>query len=218
MPPSFPPAYNSSPQAFIKPCPGKWGKHPGLPQTVFLHFKFWGKKNAALGVLWCTFSFQQALHVEQSPTHTAVTTRFPLTHPSSPLQLKSGLARLSVQAIIPLITAKSQSKLETVRAIWFWLCHNIGKSGPTVLQRCEKPFLHMPPPGFGLFMPCRIDTPQYSCYSHELKCVVRPTPPPHALEFSKVPGVGTCSHHRILHAANDICFTGTQVPDPQRHR
>ncbi|KAI6069745.1 Kyphoscoliosis peptidase-like protein [Aix galericulata] len=33
---------------------------------------------------------------------------------------------MSVEAIVPLITAKSQSKLEMVRAIWFWLCHNIG--------------------------------------------------------------------------------------------
>ncbi|XP_075606791.1 kyphoscoliosis peptidase-like [Balearica regulorum gibbericeps] len=40
-------------------------------------------------------------------------------------QLKSRHTGLSVQAIVPLITAKSQSKLETVRAIWFWLCHNI---------------------------------------------------------------------------------------------
>lgn len=167
MPPSFSPAYNSSPQAFIKPCVGKWGKHPVLPQTVFSHFKFWEKKNAAVGFLWCTFSFQQARHVEQSPTQAVVTPRLPLTHPSSPLQLKSGHTSLSVQAIVPLITAKSQSKLEVVRAIWFWLCHNIGKSGPRVLQRCEKPFLHVPPAGFRLFMPCRIETPRYSCCSHE---------------------------------------------------
>ncbi|XP_074760363.1 kyphoscoliosis peptidase-like [Athene noctua] len=40
-------------------------------------------------------------------------------------QLKSGHASLSIQAIVPLITAKSQSKLEMVRAIWVWLCHNI---------------------------------------------------------------------------------------------
>lgn len=148
MSPSFPPACNSSPQAFTNPCLGKWRKHPVLPQTAFLHFKFEAGRNAALGVLWCTFSLQQAHHVEQwSPSHTAVTPKFPLTHLSSPLQLKPGHAGLSIQAIVPLITAKSQTKLETVRAIWFWLCHNIGKSGPAVLQRREKPFLYMPSPG-----------------------------------------------------------------------
>uniref|UniRef100_A0A8B9P4L2 Transglutaminase-like domain-containing protein n=1 Tax=Apteryx owenii TaxID=8824 RepID=A0A8B9P4L2_APTOW len=40
-------------------------------------------------------------------------------------QMKSGQDRLSIPAIVRLITAKSQSKLETTRAIWFWLCHNI---------------------------------------------------------------------------------------------
>jgi len=143
MPPSFPPACNSSPQAFIKPCLGKWRKHPVLLQTVFIHFGFWGEKNAALGFFWCIFSFQQAHHVERSATHAAVISRLPLTHPSSPLQLKSEHTRLSIQAIVPLITAKSRSELEMMRAIWFWLCHNIGKSGPAVLQRHEKLFLHL---------------------------------------------------------------------------
>lgn len=49
MPPSFPPACNCSPQAFTKPCLGKWGKHPVLPQTVFLHFKFWGEEKCSFG-------------------------------------------------------------------------------------------------------------------------------------------------------------------------
>ncbi|CAM4664568.1 unnamed protein product [Lepidochelys kempii] len=40
-------------------------------------------------------------------------------------QIKSKPALLSVQTIVQLITDEAQSKLETVRAIWIWLCHNI---------------------------------------------------------------------------------------------
>ncbi|KAK2536528.1 kyphoscoliosis peptidase-like protein [Columba livia] len=57
-------------------------------------------------------------------------------------QLKPGHARLSIQAIVPLITAKSQSKLETVRAIWFWLCHNIEYDVDGFLGLSQK--IHMP--------------------------------------------------------------------------
>lgn len=128
MPPLFPPACNSSPQAFIKPCLRKWGKHSALPPTVFLHFNF-GGGGCSFEVFVVHIFFPVSLP-RGAGTHAGVTPRFPLTHASSPLQLKSGHARLSVQAIVPLITAKSQSKLETMRAIWFWLCHNIGKSGP----------------------------------------------------------------------------------------
>lgn len=70
--------------------------------------------------------------------------------------MKSGHTRMSVQAIVPLITAKSQSKLEMVRAIWFWLCHNIGKSGPTVSQSrggAESPFLECSLLDFGSSCP-----------------------------------------------------------------
>ncbi|XP_074721527.1 kyphoscoliosis peptidase-like [Strix uralensis] len=57
-------------------------------------------------------------------------------------QLKSGHASLSIQAIVPLITAKSQSKLEMVRAIWFWLCHNIEYDVDGFLGLSPK--IHMP--------------------------------------------------------------------------
>ncbi|XP_014822228.1 PREDICTED: kyphoscoliosis peptidase-like [Calidris pugnax] len=57
-------------------------------------------------------------------------------------QLKSGHASFSVQAIVPLITAKSQSKLEMVRAIWFWLCHNIEYDVDGFLGLSQK--IHMP--------------------------------------------------------------------------
>ncbi|XP_063192060.1 kyphoscoliosis peptidase-like isoform X2 [Chroicocephalus ridibundus] len=57
-------------------------------------------------------------------------------------QLKSGHTSLSVQAIVPLITAKSQSKLEVVRAIWFWLCHNIEYDVNGFLGLSQK--IHMP--------------------------------------------------------------------------
>lgn len=93
----------------------------------------------------CDVLFLPARPSSQQPlTHAVMTPRVPLSHLSSPLQLKSGHAMMSVQAIVPLITAKSQSKLEMVRAIWFWLCHNIGKSGPSVSQSrggAESPFL-----------------------------------------------------------------------------
>ncbi|XP_059673760.1 kyphoscoliosis peptidase-like [Gavia stellata] len=57
-------------------------------------------------------------------------------------QLKSGHTRLSIQTIVPLITAKSQNKLETVRAIWFWLCHNIEYDVDGFLGLSQK--IHMP--------------------------------------------------------------------------
>ncbi|KAM9027432.1 kyphoscoliosis peptidase-like [Ara ararauna] len=57
-------------------------------------------------------------------------------------QLKSRHSTLSVQAIVPLITAKSQSKLETMRAIWFWLCHNIEYDVDGFLGLSQK--IHMP--------------------------------------------------------------------------
>nr|XP_014437094.1 kyphoscoliosis peptidase-like [Pelodiscus sinensis] len=40
-------------------------------------------------------------------------------------QIQSKQASSSVQTIVRLITDKVRSKLETVRAIWMWLCHNI---------------------------------------------------------------------------------------------
>ncbi|OXB75835.1 UNVERIFIED_CONTAM: hypothetical protein H355_009468 [Colinus virginianus] len=57
-------------------------------------------------------------------------------------QLKSGHTRMSIKAIVPLITAKSQSKLEMVRAIWFWLCHNIEYDVDGFLGLSQK--IHMP--------------------------------------------------------------------------
>lgn len=117
---------------FHKTMLGKWGKYPVLPQTRFLYFKFWGGK-CRFGVFVMQLFFPASPSSQQSPSRVVVTPRVPRSHLSSPLQLKSGHSRMSVQAIVPLITAKSQSKLEMVRAIWFWLCHNIGKSGPAVL-------------------------------------------------------------------------------------
>ncbi|XP_067389708.1 kyphoscoliosis peptidase-like [Emydura macquarii macquarii] len=40
-------------------------------------------------------------------------------------QMKPRQALSSVQTIVRLITDEAQSQLETVRAIWMWLCHNI---------------------------------------------------------------------------------------------
>ncbi|XP_065592050.1 kyphoscoliosis peptidase-like [Cyrtonyx montezumae] len=57
-------------------------------------------------------------------------------------QLKPGHTRTSIKAIVPLITAKSQNKLEMVRAIWFWLCHNIEYDVDGFLGLSQK--IHMP--------------------------------------------------------------------------
>ncbi|XP_069712723.1 kyphoscoliosis peptidase-like [Phaenicophaeus curvirostris] len=57
-------------------------------------------------------------------------------------QLKSRHAGLSVHAIVPLITARSRSKLEMVRAIWFWLCHNIEYDVDGFLGFSQK--IHVP--------------------------------------------------------------------------
>ncbi|XP_010126351.1 PREDICTED: kyphoscoliosis peptidase-like, partial [Chlamydotis macqueenii] len=56
--------------------------------------------------------------------------------------LKARQSGVSIQVIVPLITAKSQSKLEMVRAIWFWLCHNIEYDVDGFLGLSQK--IHMP--------------------------------------------------------------------------
>lgn len=196
MSPSFPPAYNSSPQAFIKPGLGKWGKHPILPQIVFLCFKFQvqgEKKMQVWGVLWCALFFQQIQHMEQPPTH-------PVPF-DSPILPTSGEVQV-FQVVHPghhhPTDPKSQRELEMVWAGWFkvWSHGFADRKGP---------FYHNPPPAFRLFVSCmeslRLEQvfrtksnqgeqnrlPRYSCCRCELKCPL--------LEFRKMPGAGVYSHH-----------------------
>lgn len=100
MPPSFPPACNSSPQAFVKPGLEKWGKHTVLPQVVFLRFKF----EVCGGKLqFWEFCGVHCFSSKPNTWSSHPPTQLPLTHPSSPLQVKSGRSRLSIQANMPLI-------------------------------------------------------------------------------------------------------------------
>ncbi|XP_062431008.1 kyphoscoliosis peptidase-like isoform X2 [Rhea pennata] len=57
-------------------------------------------------------------------------------------QMKSRQDRLSIPATVRLITAESQSKLEMLRAIWFWICHNIEYDVDGFLGLSQK--IHMP--------------------------------------------------------------------------